>query len=84
MVPEYLPIDENHLCLPTETYGLSKVLGEEICQMFHRAYGIEIIALRYCWVWFPEQIDDIRSAIRMARKGSLGQPDQPAEFNPGT
>ena len=31
-----LPIDENHPPRPTETYGLSKVVGEEIGRMIAR------------------------------------------------
>ena len=33
----YLPIDEDHPARPTETYGLSKVVGEEIGRMIARS-----------------------------------------------
>ena len=29
-VPDYLPVDEDHPCRPTDPYGLSKVVGERI------------------------------------------------------
>ena len=32
--PEYLPIDEKHPCTPESTYGMSKLLGEEILAAF--------------------------------------------------
>ena len=43
---DYLPIDEEHPLRPESTYGLSKVLGEEILAAFSRAYGIQTVAFR--------------------------------------
>lgn len=50
--PEYLPLDENHPCLPEDTYSLSKYLDEEICKAFTRAYGMKAIALRLLGVYY--------------------------------
>jgi len=44
--PQYLPIDEEHPCTPESTYGLSKLLGEEILSTFQRAYGIQAVVFR--------------------------------------
>ncbi|MBM3188369.1 MAG: NAD(P)-dependent oxidoreductase [Chloroflexi bacterium] len=52
-VVEYLPIDEGHPLRPEDTYGLSKVLGEEILAAFNRAYDIQTIAFRLMGVTYP-------------------------------
>jgi len=53
-IPQYLPIDEEHPCTPEDTYGLSKLLGEEICKAFSRAYGIDVVVLRLLGVYYPD------------------------------
>jgi nucleoside-diphosphate-sugar epimerase len=50
--PQYLPIDEDHPCMPESTYALSKYLGEEIGKAFARAYEMKIIALRYMGIFY--------------------------------
>jgi len=52
---EYLPIDEDHPNRPESTYGLSKLLGEEILAAFSRAYGLVTIALRLMGVDSPHR-----------------------------
>ena len=54
-VVEYLPIDEEHPNRPESTYGLSKLLGEEILKAFTRAYGIQTIAFRLMGITFPHR-----------------------------
>lgn len=44
-VPHYLPIDEDHACVPTDAYGLSKVAGELIADSFSRS-EMKITSLR--------------------------------------
>jgi len=51
IVPEYLPIDEEHPVWPHESYSLSKHIGERIGANYAKAFGIEVISLRYMWVW---------------------------------
>jgi len=34
--PDYLPVDEDHPRRPQDPYGLSKLVGEEICESFCR------------------------------------------------
>lgn len=52
--PRYLPIDEHHPAQPKDAYGLSKIIGEKMCQEYTRTCGIETICLRPPWIWFPE------------------------------
>jgi nucleoside-diphosphate-sugar epimerase len=61
--PEYLPLDEGHPTRPADAYGLSKLLGEEICAAHARRFGMTTVALRYCWVWFPPDYPPIDALI---------------------
>ena len=50
-VPRYLPLDEEHPCDPDDTYGLSKLLGEQACGRWSRAHDLSTIALRLNSTW---------------------------------
>jgi nucleoside-diphosphate-sugar epimerase len=52
---EYLPIDEEHPLRPEDSYGLSKVFGEEMLQAYARAYGISGVAFRLMGVDYPHR-----------------------------
>lgn len=54
MAPLYLPIDEEHPCRPQDSYGLGKLVGEQIAQSYTRRAGLETVALRICLVLFPD------------------------------
>ncbi len=58
--PEYVPLDENHPTRPRDAYGLSKLLGEEICRRYTRSHGLTTICLRYCWVWAEQHYRQVR------------------------
>ncbi len=60
MVPDYVPIDENHPMRPQDPYGLSKVVAEEICRAFAQRTGMTTIALRMPWIWVPEEAERAR------------------------
>ncbi len=55
MSPEYIPIDERHPLRPQDPYGLSKVIGEQICRTYSAQYGIRTVCLREPWIWVPEE-----------------------------
>ena len=44
--PDYVPVDEAHGLAPLEAYGLSKVVGEEICATASRRSGVIAASLR--------------------------------------
>ena len=44
--PDYVPVDESHRLMPLESYGLSKVVGEEICATAYRRAGMTVTSLR--------------------------------------
>lgn len=44
--PKYVPVDEDHPLTPYEAYGLSKVIGEDICGAVSRRTGMPTVSLR--------------------------------------
>jgi nucleoside-diphosphate-sugar epimerase len=60
--PLYLPVDEAHPTRPSSTYGMSKLLGEEIAAAFGRRGGLEVLILRPSYVAFPEMLAFLEGA----------------------
>ena len=54
-VPDYLPLDEDHLMMPFEPYGLTKQLGEGIGAMVARSSATTVVSLRFTNVVSPER-----------------------------
>jgi len=52
--PRYAPVDEAHFPLPTSTYALSKVLGEETARHVAEWSGIPFVGLRISNIHRPE------------------------------
>jgi nucleoside-diphosphate-sugar epimerase len=52
--PSYVPVDEDHPQLPTDSYGLSKILNEETAKMFNRKTEMQIVSLRIGNVMEPQ------------------------------
>lgn len=50
LLPEYVPVDEEHPLRPQDPYGLSKVVGEETCRSISRRTGITALALRFTYI----------------------------------
>ena len=46
-----LPLDEAFEPVPEDPYSLSKLVNEETCAAYQRAYGITAIAFRFAGVW---------------------------------
>lgn len=62
--PAYLPIDLGHPLDPTDPYGLSKLLGEEMGRSFALRGRMEVIVLRPVFVAYPEMHGEIRARAR--------------------
>jgi UDP-glucose 4-epimerase len=45
-MPRYLPIDEEHPKNPISPYGVSKLAGEQYCQVFNKVYGLPTVCVR--------------------------------------
>lgn len=52
---EEIPKREEMLPIPISPYGVSKLTGENYCEVFSRIYGLETVALRYFNVFGPRQ-----------------------------
>jgi UDP-glucose 4-epimerase len=48
-----LPTPENYGFSPASCYGLSKVVGEQYCNMYSKQYGLDITILRFANVYGP-------------------------------
>ncbi len=70
LTPRYLPIDEAHELRPHETYSLSKYLGERIGVNYAKAFGLQVISLRYTAVWLQRTAEAARQIVDQARQGS--------------
>lgn len=74
-VPAYLPVDEDHPAWPDDTYGLSKLIGEELCYAYARRYGVQAVALRLATIWFPFLPEN---TVRLVQR--VSQPETLAGF----
>jgi nucleoside-diphosphate-sugar epimerase len=59
--PEYLPIDEDHPLWPQDPYGMSKVVGESLCDGFARKSAIQIASLRFAGIASEAQYPTLRT-----------------------
>lgn len=60
-LPNYLPIDEKHVCEPQDCYGLSKVVLESIGRSYTSRCGMVTIFLRASWIVTPEELERLAS-----------------------
>lgn len=57
--PEKIPITESTPFNPISPYALSKVMGEELCDLFTKLNNLEIVKLRYFTVYGPRGRSDM-------------------------
>jgi UDP-glucose 4-epimerase len=53
------PIKETAKKVPISPYGASKLLAEHYCRIYHEAYGLDVVSLRYFTVYGPRQRPDM-------------------------
>lgn len=81
-----LPMAETSLPAPVSPYGVSKLAGEHLCLLYHRNFGIPVVALRYFTVYGPRQRPDMafHRFFRWALKGEplqlYGDGEQSRDF----
>lgn len=56
---EALPTSEDQILRPISPYGATKALGEHLCYLYFRAFGLPTVALRYFSVFGPRQRPDM-------------------------
>lgn len=83
LVPAYVPIDEDHPLWPHETYSLSKHFGERIGANYARAYGLEVISLRYVWVWTKRAEEAARGIVARSREDEAAGTVADFDAHPG-
>ena len=49
--PDYLPVDEDHPLRPQDPYGLTKLIGEKLCDAMVQRSGAQIASLRLAGVY---------------------------------
>lgn len=52
--PDYLPIDEAHPLRPQDPYGLTKLVGEKLCDAVNQRSGMPIASLRFSGIYTEE------------------------------
>jgi UDP-glucose 4-epimerase len=71
--PDYFPVDDGHPRRAMRPYGLSKLLGEDLCQGFTARTGIATICLRPVAVWDEAQYSRVEDRWR-SRPSSEWEP----------
>ncbi|MCG3121269.1 MAG: UDP-glucose 4-epimerase [bacterium] len=64
--PQYLPVDERHLMLPTDVNGINKIAGEMYHLLYNNVYGIRACSLRLTNTYGP------RMLMKHNRQGFVG------------
>lgn len=67
---ESLPTKEETATRPLSPYGVSKLAGENLCQLYWKNFNVPVICLRYFTVYGPRQRPDM--AFHRFIKGVLG------------
>ena len=49
--PDYLPVDELHPLRPQDPYGLTKLLGEKLCEALSQKSGVAVASLRFSGIY---------------------------------
>jgi nucleoside-diphosphate-sugar epimerase len=68
LVPQYVPMDEDHPQQPQDSYGLSKVVNEQTAKMFHQRTGMQVVSFRLGNVISPEMYQNFPGFIHDPQK----------------
>jgi nucleoside-diphosphate-sugar epimerase len=49
--PDYLPVDEDHRLRPQDPYGITKLIGEKLCDALVQKSGAQVASLRLAGVY---------------------------------
>ncbi|WP_016953218.1 NAD-dependent epimerase/dehydratase family protein [Anabaena sp. PCC 7108] len=56
---ETLPTNEEIKPLPVSPYGITKLAGERLCELYHKNFAVPFVSLRYFTVYGPRQRPDM-------------------------
>ena len=51
LLPDYLPVDEEHPRRPQDPYGLTKLIGEQLCDALAQKSNAQIASLRFAGIY---------------------------------
>jgi nucleoside-diphosphate-sugar epimerase len=76
--PLYLPIDESHPIAAYNPYSESKIIGERLCEMYHRDFGLRAVVLRVFNIYGVGQREKflIPSIIAQCKMGQVKLKDE--------
>jgi nucleoside-diphosphate-sugar epimerase len=83
---ERLPTNEDAVPMPISPYGATKLLSENLCQIYLKNYSVPVVVLRYFTVYGPRQRPDMAFNIfitKIARGEEIivyGDGDQRRDF----
>ena len=83
---ETLPTHEDMTPMPYSPYGVTKLAGEHLCQLYHRNFELSTVVLRYFTVFGPRQRPDMafsrfcRAARDRTRVDVFGDGQQTRDF----
>ncbi|MCB0283067.1 MAG: NAD(P)-dependent oxidoreductase [Calditrichaeota bacterium] len=71
--PDYLPIDEKHPLKPFNPYAQSKIIGEQLCESYHRDFNTDVVVVRPFNIFGHGQREDflIPKIINQALSGKV-------------
>lgn len=56
---ESFPTPESTCPQPVSPYGITKLVGEQLCNLYHQNFGVPCVSLRYFTVYGPRQRPDM-------------------------
>lgn len=76
ITPKYLPTPETHPLWLQNTYTLTKILGEQLCQLYYENHGLSYTVLRLYNAYGPDQAKGyfIPDMLAKASKGHIDLP----------
>jgi UDP-glucose 4-epimerase len=83
---EKLPTPEELAPKPVSPYGMTKLAGEHLCQLYRSSHGVEVVLMRYFSVYGPRQRPDMafnifcRAAIKSEPITVFGDGRQTRDF----
>ena len=71
--PQYLPIDEAHPYQVTNPYTQSKIIGEQLCQLYCNNFGLSCVSLRQFNIYGSKMNEDslIPTILKQASGGQV-------------
>jgi nucleoside-diphosphate-sugar epimerase len=70
---EAYPTGESLRPQPVSPYGVTKLAGEHLCEVYRRSFGLSVVSLRLFTVYGPRQRPDMAFA-RLVRAAVRGEP----------